>query len=138
MINVYTDGSYIQETGMGAWAYWIETPDNTYKSWGTIKNCSDALYVELYAIYMASFAVCILPEQPTVIYWCDSLSAVHMLYRPQRKYGYTDKTDIRDQILEIVHFCSCTGYCFNYIPRNSTPEHKWCDKKVGKLTNRNN
>lgn len=129
MINVWTDASHFPEDNTGTYAYWVQDEHgHVHKGSGTLSNITYSTQAELHAMYMALFVVAILERKENLItFWTDSLQGCHLMYKGNEKYP------IQKQINKFNYEYIGSQLIFNYIPRNSTKEHKWCDKQTKKL-----
>lgn len=122
MINVWTDAGCLIDQSRGSWAYIIELENDTIKESGEIPHCNNSNDAEIYAILKATELLCCeSPHEGMVTYWTDSLHAIKILIGNKSK-NYKSALKLIN-LLNIVDY----QYTFNYLPRNTTPQLKWCD-----------
>lgn len=123
-ISVYTDASYHISTKRGAYAIHIEGDEVSHRLVGRVDGMDDPLDCELHAVYIASAILNLYDYRGLVIFWIDSVPAIMKITKE-----HTDGRPLVKEILNITNFSAV----YNYLPRNSHVQHKWCDTKAKEL-----
>lgn len=143
-ITINCDASF--NNSIGAWAYWIDTPEGIMKQAGLIEEPVDNPSVaELIGFQQAFQRLCSEYEQDTrfnITLYCDNLWVVRAMTGDIRRYPNTRNIHIAQakSIYRDLRFHKIKAiHVRGHGPRLETPEQKannWCDFNARELVRR--